>query len=138
MEQAILFPVFAEEYLNLCKKSTAYKESLRNAVNHLQRFSNATQIPVFTNLGEQVMEDFAYYLQSQNLMTSTIKNNVNRIKYLLKKAHRAGYETDRTIEDFNVPDEEANGNQRLLHYRLFDGSSFLGLFPSTGEKFRPE
>lgn len=108
MEQAILFPVFAEEYLNLCKKSTAYKESLRNAVNHLQRFSNATQIPVFTNLGEQVMEDFAYYLQSQNLMTSTIKNNVNRIKYLLKKAHRAGYETDRTIEDFNVPDEEAN------------------------------
>ncbi|MCM1030965.1 MAG: site-specific integrase [Oscillibacter sp.] len=108
MKQPILLNVFAEEYLNVCKKSSAYKESLQNAVNHLQRFSDASRTSVFTNLGEQTMEDFVYYLQGQNLMVATVKNNINRIKYLLKKAHRAGYETDRTVEDFNVPNEEAN------------------------------
>ncbi len=108
MQQPILFNVFAAEYLNVCKKSAAYRESLQNAVNHLQRFSETSRISVFTNMDEQTMEDFVYYLQSQNLMSSTIKNNLNRIKYLLKKACRAGYETDRAIEDFNVPDEEGN------------------------------
>ena len=108
MAQPILFHVFAAEYLSVCKKSAAYKESLQNAVNHLQRFSESSGTPIFTNLNEQVIEDFVYYLQSQNLMVSTVKNNVNRIKYLLKKARRFGHEVDSTIEDFNVPDEEGN------------------------------
>lgn len=108
MAQSVLFHVFAAEYLSVCKKSAAYKESLQNAVNHLQRFSDSSGTPIFTNLNEQVIEDFVYYLQSQNLMSSTVKNNVNRIKYLLKKAHRFGYEVDPIIEDFNVPDEEGN------------------------------
>ncbi len=108
MSQAVLFNVFAEEYLNICKKSSTYKESLQNAVNHLQRFSDASQTPIFTDMNEQVIEDFVCYLQNQNLMASTIKNNINRIKYLLKKAHRFGYEVDSIIEDFNVPDEESN------------------------------
>ena len=108
MSQAVLFNVFAEEYLNICKKSSTYKESLQNAVNHLQHFSESSGTPIFTNLNEQVIEDFVYYLQSQNLMVSTVKNNVNRIKYLLKKARRFGHEVDSTIEDFNVPDEEGN------------------------------
>lgn len=108
MSESVLFNVFAKEYLGICKKSAAYKESLQNAANHLQRFSDLSGMPVFTNLGEQTIEDFVYYLQERNLMASTIKNNINRIKYLLKKAHRSGYETDRSIEDFNVPDEEGN------------------------------
>ncbi|WP_301706586.1 phage integrase SAM-like domain-containing protein [uncultured Parabacteroides sp.] len=108
MQQPILFHVFASEYLSICKKSDAYKKSLQNAVNHLLRFSDNREIPIFTNMNEQVMEDFVYYLQRQNLMVSTVKNNINRIKYLLRKAHRSGYETDRTIEDFPVPDEESN------------------------------
>ena len=108
MSQAVLFNVFAEEYLNICKKSSTYKESLQNAVNHLQHFSESSGTTIFTNLNEQVIEDFVYYLQSQNLMVSTVKNNVNRIKYLLKKARRFGHEVDSTIEDFNVPDEEGN------------------------------
>lgn len=108
MAQPILFHVFTAEYLSVCKKSAAYKESLQNAVNHLQRFSDVSGTPIFTNLGEQTIEDFVYYLQNQNLMASTIKNNINRIKYLLKKAHRFGYEVDSIVEDFNVPDEEGN------------------------------
>ncbi|MEI3154317.1 MAG: phage integrase SAM-like domain-containing protein [Odoribacter sp.] len=108
MAQSILFHVFAAEYLSICKKSDAYKKSLQNAVNHLQRFSDNSGTPIFTNLNEQTIEDFVYYLQCQNLMSSTVKNNVNRIKYLLKKAHRFGYEVNSIVEDFNVPDEEGN------------------------------
>lgn len=108
MAQPILFHVFASEYLSICKKSATYKQSLQNALNHLQRFSDVSRTPIFTDMNEQIIEDFVCYLQNQNLMASTIKNNINRIKYLLKKAHRSGYETDRTIEDFNVPDEESN------------------------------
>lgn len=39
--------------------------------------------------------------------TSNYQNNVGRIKYLINKARKAGFETDLTVEDFNVPDEEA-------------------------------
>lgn len=108
MAQPILFHVFASEYLSICKKSESYKKSLQNAVNHLQRFSDSSGTPIFTDLNEQTIEDFVYYLQCQNLMSSTVKNNVNRIKYLLKKACRFGYKVDSIVEDFNVPDEEGN------------------------------
>lgn len=107
MAQPILFNVFIHEYLNVCKKSEAYKKSLENAGNHLQLFSITEQIPVFTNLDEQTIENFAYYLQDRNLMPSTVKNNISRIKYLIKKARKAGYETDLSIDDFAVIDEEA-------------------------------
>lgn len=107
MAQTILFHDFIDEYLSTSKKSATYKQSLKNAGNHLQMFSLATQISVYTNLNEQIMENFAYYLLEQNLMLSTVKNNVSRIKYLISKAHRAGYETDLAIDDFTTPDEEA-------------------------------
>lgn len=153
MSQSVLFNVFAEEYLNICKKSSTYKESLQNAVNHLQRFSDASQTPIFTDMNEQVIEDFVCYLQNQNLMASTIKNNINRIKYLLKKAHRFGYEVDSIIEDFNVPDEESNAiffdnarglqntpvykfndtagrDKRLFYHWMFDSPQVFRLLPS--------
>ena len=108
MEQCILFDVFLNEYLSRCKKSESYKKSLRNAGNHLRDFSRSCQRPVYTNLDEQVIEDFTGYLQAKNLMVSTVKNNVSRVKYLLGKARKAGYETDPAINDFCLPDEEAN------------------------------
>lgn len=107
MAQSILFHVFAAEYLSICKKSDAYKKSLQNAVNHLQRFSDSSRTPIFTDLNEQILEDFVYYLREKKMKPATIKNNVGRIKYLINKARKAGFETDLTIEDFNVPDEEA-------------------------------
>lgn len=108
MKQCVLFNVFVNEYLNRCKKSESYKSSLRNTRNHLLNFSYAYKRPVYTNLKEQEIEDFAEYLRTQNLMASTVKNNIGRVKYLLKKARKAGYETDLAVEDFNVPGEEAN------------------------------
>lgn len=106
--ECILFDVFLDEYLSRCKKSESYKSSLRNVGNHLLNFSNACQVPVYTNLKEQVIEDFAEYLRTQNMMASTVKNNISRVKYLLGKARKAGFATDPTVEDFNVQDEEAN------------------------------
>ena len=107
MTQPILFHVFATAYLSICKKSDAYKKSLQNAVNHLQRFSDTMCLSVFTDLNEQVMEDFTYYLQGLNLMPATVKTNINRIKYLVQKAHKAGYITNAAVGDYNVADEEA-------------------------------
>lgn len=108
MAQPILFHTFIKEYLNTSKKSVSYKQSLENAVNHLQLFSLTTQIPIFTNLNEQVIENFAYYLREQNLMTTTVKNIVGRIKYLITKARKAGYDTDLAVDDFTIQEEEAN------------------------------
>lgn len=108
MEEPILFHVFVHDYLNACKKSESYKESLKNAANHLRLFSIITNTPVYTNLNEQLMENFVYYFQEQNLMLSTVKNNVGRIKYLVKKVRKIGYETDLAVEDFNVQKEEVN------------------------------
>lgn len=99
---------FVNEYLNVCKKNQSYKDALRCTGNHVQKFSEATNIPVYTNLNEQVIENFTYYLREQKLMTSTVKNNISRVKYLLKKARKAGYDTDLAIDDYTIPDEEAN------------------------------
>lgn len=107
MVQPILFNIFVHEYLNICKKSDDYKKSLKNAGNHLQTFSTITQTPIFTNLDEQTIEDFAFYLQDQELKPTTVKNNIGRIKYLIKKARKAGYETNLAVDEFTVPDEEA-------------------------------
>lgn len=107
MAQPILFHVFVDDYLNACKKSDNYKISLQNAGNHLQAFSFLHETPIFTNLNEQTIEDFAFYLQDKNLKLSTIKNNISRIKYLIKKARKAGYETDLAVDDFTTQDEEA-------------------------------
>lgn len=107
MAQPILFHVFVDDYLNACKKSDNYKTSLQNAGNHLQAFSLLHKTPIFTNLNEQTIEDFAFYLQDKNLKLSTIKNNISRIKYLIKKARKAGYETDLAVDDFTTQDEEA-------------------------------
>lgn len=106
-QEPILFNVFVHEYLNTCKKSDNYKTSLQNAGNHLQAFSLLLEIPIFTNLNEQTIENFAFYLQDKNLKLSTIKNNISRIKYLIKKARKAGYETDLSVDDFATQDEEA-------------------------------
>lgn len=106
-QKPILFNVFVQEYLNVCKKSENYKTSLQNACNHLQLFSITKQTPIFTNLNEQTIEDFTFYLQDKNLMPSTVKNNISRIKYLIKKARKAGYYTDHAVDDFTPPDEEA-------------------------------
>lgn len=108
MAQTILFHAFIDEYLSKSKKSAFYKQSLENAGNHLRMFSLATQTPVFTNLNEQVLENFVYYLREQNLMVSTVKNNVGRIKYLVKKARMAGYDTDFATDDYTVSEEETN------------------------------
>ena len=108
MAGAIQFITFVHEYISVSKKNKSYKDALRCTGEHVQRFSEVTQTPVYTNLNEQVIESFTYYLREQNLMTSTVKNNIGRVKYLLKKAHCAGYETDPTIEDYTIPDEEAN------------------------------
>lgn len=107
MAQPILFHVFVNEYLNICKKTVSYKQSLSNAANHLHLFSVINQIPIFTNLNEQILEDFVYYLREKKMKPATVKNNIGRIKYLINKARKAGFETDLTVEDFNVPDEEA-------------------------------
>ena len=107
MAQSILFHVFAAEYLSTCKKSDTYKKSLQNAVNHLQRFSDTMCLSIFTDLNEQIMEDFTYYLQGLNLMPATVKTNINRIKYLIQKARKAGYMTNTAVDDYNVADEEA-------------------------------
>lgn len=107
MAQSILFHVFATEYLSNCKKSDTYKKSLQNAVSHLQRFSDTMCLSVFTDLNEQIMEDFTYYLRDLNLMPATVKTNINRIKYLIQKARKAGYVTNTAVDDYNVADEEA-------------------------------
>lgn len=107
MAQPILFNAFTNDYLSLSRKSATYKQSIFNAVNHLRLFSVESQTPVYTNLNEQILENFAYYLREKNLRPSTVKNNVSRIKYLISKAQKAGYETDPAIDDFTIPEEEA-------------------------------
>lgn len=107
MEQTILMREFIKEYLSVCKKSKCYKKSLENAGNHLERFSKVAGLLIFTDMDEQIIEDFTYYLQDLNFMPATVKTNINRIKYLLQKARKSGYKTNAAIDDYNVADEEA-------------------------------
>lgn len=99
---------FITDYLSACHKSEIYKAALKNTGRHIERFAKMMKTEIQTNMGEQEIEDFVYYLRERKLMSSTVKNNLGRLKYLLSKAGQWGYEINATINDFNIQDEEVN------------------------------
>lgn len=99
---------FITDYLGACHKSEIYKASLKNTGRHLERFAKMMKTEIQTNMSEREIEDFVYYLRERKLMSSTVKNNLGRLKYLLSKAGQWGYEINATINDFNIQDEEVN------------------------------
>lgn len=99
---------FITDYLRTCHKSETYKAALKNTGQHIERFAKMMRSQVQTSMSEQEIENFVYYLQERKLMSSTVKNNLGRLKYLLSKAAQWGHEINATINDFNIKDEEVN------------------------------
>lgn len=99
---------FITDYLDACHKSETYKAALRNTARHIEQFAAMMKNQIQTNMSEQEIENFVHYLQEQKLMSSTVKNNLGRLKYLLSKAAQWGHEINATINDFNIKDEEVN------------------------------
>lgn len=99
---------FITDYLGACHKSETYKAALKNTGRHIEQLAKMMQTEIQTNMGEREIENFVYYLREQKLMSSTVKNNLGRLKYLLSKAGQWGYEINATINDYNIKDEEVN------------------------------
>lgn len=99
---------FITDYLGVCHKSETYKAALKNTGQHIERFAAMMKTQIQTNMSEQEIENFVYYLREQKLMSSTVKNNLGRLKYLLSKASQWGHKINATINDFNIKDEEVN------------------------------
>lgn len=103
-----IFSEFIDEYINKSHRSNAYKSMYRVASRHIIAFSSKLNMVIYTDsLSEEVLEEFVFYLQDdQELMISTVKSIIERVKCMLQKACNFGYKVDETFRDFNIRDEE--------------------------------
>lgn len=99
---------FIYRYTEESHRPASYKSMFQGAAEHIAGYSARIKRPVYTNtLTEQVFEDFVYYLQSErNLMSSTVKGIVERVKCMLNKAYNAGYPVSGSFRDYTFHDDE--------------------------------
>lgn len=102
------FGEFILEYMEKSRRPEKYKQMYIMAARHVVAFAKYTETEIYTNsFSEESLEEFVFFLQDrQNLMSSTVKGMVDRVKCMLQKAYNSGYPVDPTFRDFFYRDEE--------------------------------
>lgn len=101
---------FIYHYTEQSHHTDAYKSMYQGAAEHIMEYSAKIRQPVYTNtISEQMFEDFVYHLQAdKQLMSSTVKGLVERVKCMLNKAHNAGHLVNGTFRDYIFRDDEVD------------------------------
>lgn len=99
---------FTREYMAKIHRPDNYKNMYLLAMKHVEAFSKHVEKPVYTNsFGDESLVEFVYFLQEQqNLMSSTVKGMIERVKAMLQRAYNSGYPVDPTFRDFIFRDDE--------------------------------
>lgn len=104
----LLLADFMTDYLQKCHKTEEYKQMHLMCARQIGDFSAHIGSAIYTDsVSEHLFEEFVYYLQAErNLMSSTVKGTVQRVKSMLQKASNAGHDVNRTFRDFSFRDDE--------------------------------
>jgi hypothetical protein len=117
-KRRVLLTDFIYSFIIKSKRGQDYKRRYRNLANHLKNFQAATGLTPCvspSNITEQTLEEFIYYLKSKGrikgnkndcgLMINTIRTLVWNLKLMLKKAGQK-YNVDFDVENINVERED--------------------------------
>ena len=97
---------FIYEYARKSKRGIAYSRNYRNLARHLNLYSEARGIKVYSNnYTYEVAEDYVDHLRELGLMKNTIKTIIGKTAYMFRKMGRNGYEVNYSFEDVR-PDKE--------------------------------
>ncbi|WP_303182189.1 tyrosine-type recombinase/integrase [uncultured Butyricimonas sp.] len=101
---------FIREYMAKSHRPDHYKRMYLIAANHLSAFGEYIEKTIYTNtLNDEGLQEFVHFLQEQqNLMSSTVKGMIERVKAMLQRAYNGGYPVDPTFRDFIYRDDEIN------------------------------
>jgi len=104
-KEGVLFRDFITKTVERKAKrlGTGYVSSYKTLVNHLDNFAYKYQATLYTNsINEDFLDDFILYLQELDLKQTYIKNLLQLVKTMVKKAGTYGYAVDFTYDDVDV------------------------------------
>ncbi len=100
---------FVYEHARLSRRNKRYKCTYRVLAKHLTQFEESRGIKLMSNsFNVQVAEDFIYYMNNKGLMLNTIRGYYDKVKYMLRRMSRMGFEVDFSFEHVIIKDEETN------------------------------
>ena len=102
------FIQFGVLFINL-KKKGRYFSMYKNLLEHFLNYQNFIDRSFSTkDIGREEVEGFINYLHiDKGLKTSTIKNMITKLKYLLEKAYLNGWAVDDSYTDAKVREHES-------------------------------
>ena len=101
------FVEHAISYLYRFKKNRYDFSAYCNSVRHFMSYQTSIGCLFQTNeVGCEVLEEFAYYLQEIGLKQNTVAGMIQRIKFLLSKAYKNGWAVNNSYEDAKIKNEE--------------------------------
>ena len=102
-----IFVEFIQERIGKKFKSKSIQSQYRAVIKHLNDFSLEQNMEIYTNsISEEFIGDFICHLEEKNLMSSTIKGIIEKVKAMVKKSAIYGYPIDPTFDDVLLKDEE--------------------------------
>lgn len=105
-----LFLNFLQEYI-LMKEKVSSKSCISQFItiyNHFERFQEEKKITLYTDsIGSELLEEFISYLRQRNMLDTSIKNLVQRVKFLCRKMSILGYQVNPTFDDVTLKSDES-------------------------------
>jgi integrase len=109
VKQGVLFIDFINKMVEIKSKRLApsFRHNYKTIIYHLNNFCELTDATLYTNsINEEFLEDFNTYLEHCNLRLGYIKNIIQCIKGMVKRAAIRGYIVDPSYEDFVIRESD--------------------------------
>ena len=91
---------FIRLYAEKCNKNSAYKRVYRNIANKMLAFEKSIGYKVDSNsFDDELCNRFVDFLKGQNLRKNTIKNILDKTKYMFRLMSKRGYKVNWAFED---------------------------------------
>lgn len=119
-------PKFVRQYADNSKRNNAYKRVYRNIANKLGAFEFILNKKIDSNdFGEELCGKFVDFLKAQGLRKNTIKNILDKTKFMFRLMSKRGYVVDWTFEDVSESKEQVSSvylteNEIERLYKLSD------------------
>lgn len=108
------------------RRADGYHQLYDSIIKHINEFSAIFDCDIFTNsITEDFLEDFICYLEDCGLRHNTIKNYVEKIQDMVRKAIQYNYAVDPTFKEIKLKGEESfsvflsmNDISRIYYYKF--------------------
>lgn len=105
----VIFSDFIERTVERKRRrmGARYGHNYLTLVNHLKNFCEELEVTVYVNsVNEDFLDDFIIYLQERGCRQNYIRNLIELVKSMVRKAATLGYAVDPSYDDVEIEEEE--------------------------------